>query len=103
MPASPPAASFAELLRALRVRAGLTQEELAERCGLTPHAISALERGARTRPYPHTLRAIGEALGLSEAQQADLRASVPNRQGKAAAAPPPAPTPGLRPVPLPVP
>ena len=67
MTALPPAASLAELLRSLRVRAGLTQEELAERAGLTPHAISALERGARTRPYPHTVRALGEALGLTEA------------------------------------
>jgi predicted ATPase/DNA-binding XRE family transcriptional regulator len=64
----------------MRVRAGLTQEELAERAGLTPHAISALERGARTRPYPHTVRALAEALGLSEAQQGELRAAVPRRQ-----------------------
>ena len=45
-------------LRALREAAGLSQEELAERARLSPHAISALERGTRTRPYPHTLRAL---------------------------------------------
>jgi predicted ATPase/transcriptional regulator with XRE-family HTH domain len=104
-----PAVSLAELLRTLRERAGLTQEELAERAGLTPHAVSALERGARTRPYPHTVRALGEALGLSQAEQAELRAAVPRRQTPAApdardardAAP--SVVSGLRPTPLPVP
>ena len=102
-----PAPSFAELLLALRVRAGLTQEDLAERAGLTPHAISALERGARTRPYPHTVRALAEGLGLSEAEEADLRTAVPRRQSAAAGAAvadtaPPAAS-GLRPAPVPVP
>ena len=54
------------MLRALRERAGLTQEELAERAGLTSHAISALERGVRTRPYPHTIRSLATALDLDE-------------------------------------
>ena len=109
MPASPPDRSLAERLRGLRVRAGLTQEELAERARLTPHAISALERGARTRPYPHTLRALADALGLDEAERADLRAAVPSRQAAADTAGPatpeaPAAGPsGLRPAPLPVP
>ena len=35
------------VLRGLRESAGLSQEELAERAGLSPHAISALERGTR--------------------------------------------------------
>ena len=61
------AASFATKLRMLRERAGLTQEELAERAGVTPHAISALERGTRTRPYPHTVRSIADALNVSDA------------------------------------
>ena len=66
-------------LRALRERAGLTQEELAERAGLTPHAISALERGVRTRPYPHTVRSIATALGLDAADRAALVSAVPAR------------------------
>ncbi|TKJ34209.1 helix-turn-helix domain-containing protein [Blastococcus sp. CCUG 61487] len=103
MPATPPGASFAELLRTLRERAGLTQEELAERAGLTPHAISALERGARTRPYPHTVRALGEGLGLDEADRAALRAAVPRRSSAAADDAAPAPLSGLRPTPPPVP
>lgn len=66
-------------LRSLRERAGLTQEELAERAGVTPHAISALERGARTRPYPHTVRSLADGLGLDAADRAALVAAVPPR------------------------
>jgi DNA-binding NarL/FixJ family response regulator/DNA-binding XRE family transcriptional regulator len=56
--------SFGVDLRALRSAAGLTQEELAARAGLTANGVSALERGTRTRPYPHTVRALADALGL---------------------------------------
>ncbi len=59
-------ASFGERLRALRERAGLTQEGLAERAGLTAQAIAALERGRRKRPHMHTVRALAEALELTE-------------------------------------
>lgn len=72
---------FGALLRELRERGGLTQEELAERAGLTSHAVSALERGARTRPYPHTVRSLAEAVGASEAERSMLIASVPRRGG----------------------
>ena len=37
-------ASFGDLLRGYRVAAGVTQEELAERAGLSVRAISDLER-----------------------------------------------------------
>jgi transcriptional regulator with XRE-family HTH domain len=37
--------SFGELLRDHRRAAGLTQEELAERAGLSARSISELERG----------------------------------------------------------
>lgn len=72
-------ASFGERLRGLRVRAGLTQEELAERAGLTAKGVGALERGDRRRPYPHTVRALGAALGLSADDVAKLAATVPRR------------------------
>jgi transcriptional regulator with XRE-family HTH domain len=55
-------AAFAERLRRLREAAGLTQEELALRAGLSPSAVGVLERGVRKRPYPHTVRALSEAL-----------------------------------------
>jgi transcriptional regulator with XRE-family HTH domain len=70
---------FGSHLRALRETAGLTQEELAERAGVTSYAISALERGRRQRPYPHTVRSLADALGASDEQRARLLASVPRR------------------------
>ncbi len=60
--------TFGGLLRRYRMHAGLTQEALAERAALSPNAISALERGERRRPYPHTLRALATALKLEPEQ-----------------------------------
>lgn len=94
---------FGELLRALRERAGLTQEELAERAGLTSHAVSALERGTRTRPYPHTVRALIGALGASDAERSALLASVPIRRRARAGANDPRPDPAPPPARLVVP
>ena len=86
--------SFGSRLRRLREAAGLTQEELAERAGLSPMAIGMLERGQRRRPYPYTVQALGAALGLSEEERTELAEAVPKR-GQA----PSAPAPSL-PVPL---
>ena len=99
-------ASFGERLRRYRERAGFTQEELAERAGLTGKAISALERGERQRPYPNTVRALADALNLADAERAALiaaragqgEASAP-REAKTApsrlvAGPPPSTLPG---------
>src|SRR3954470_17798082 len=67
---------FAERLRRFRERASLTQEELAERAAITAKAISALERGERRRPYPHTVRALADALGLDDADRDALSAAA---------------------------
>jgi transcriptional regulator with XRE-family HTH domain len=67
---------FSQRLRQLREAAGFTQEELAERAGLSVKAISALERGRRQRPYPHTVRALADALGLAEDARAKADAVV---------------------------
>lgn len=71
---------FGSLLRGLREAAGLSQEELAARAGLSSHAVSALERGARTRPYPHTIRSLADALDVDDADRAALIAAVPARR-----------------------
>src|SRR5688572_28335904 len=67
---------FGERLRLHREAAGFSQEELAERAGLSANAISALERGERKRPYPDTLRRLAEALGLSDAARSALAATL---------------------------
>jgi non-specific serine/threonine protein kinase len=72
-------AAFGELLRRYRLAAGLTQEALAERTGLSVRGLSDLERGARRTPHPGTIRRLAQALDLSEAEQADLQA-VRDRQ-----------------------
>src|ERR687893_1684790 len=97
--------TFGGRLRRLREAAGLTQEELASRAGLTPNAVSALERGERRRPYPHTVRSLADALGMPEGERPSFLASVPKR---GAAGPevhypargPPAPTMPNPPTPL---
>ena len=72
--------TFGVRLRTLRESAGLSQEELAERAHLSSHAVSALERGTRTRPYPHTVRALADALSVSDEDRAALIAAVPSRR-----------------------
>ncbi len=72
---------FGARLRSMRRAAGLTQEELASRAGLSPNAVGTLERGARRRPQPHTVRALSDALNLPEGERAALLASVPERGG----------------------
>jgi predicted ATPase/DNA-binding XRE family transcriptional regulator len=80
------AAPFSRRLRRLREAAGLTQEELAEKADLSAKGISDLERGERRRPYPHTVRALAEALELPKEERASLLATVPRRESFRAAA-----------------
>jgi WD40 repeat protein/transcriptional regulator with XRE-family HTH domain len=60
-------ADFAGLLRELRERALLTQEELAEAAGLSPRAVSDLERGIHRTARKDTAVLLAGALGLSGA------------------------------------
>src|SRR3712207_3115766 len=52
-----------------------------QRAGLTARGISDLERGARNRPYPHTVRSLADALELSEDERSSLFEAVPKRGG----------------------
>src|SRR5215203_2887896 len=69
-------ALFGDLLRRLRSAAALSQEELAERAGLSRRGISDLERGARHAPYLATVRLLADALQLDAAERAALLAAA---------------------------
>src|SRR6185503_9317898 len=85
---------FGHMLKGLRLAAGLTQEALAERAGVSPRAVSDLERDPRRTPRLDTVALIADALDLLPAQRADLLA---------AARPPAPPTPARRqPIPRPL-
>jgi non-specific serine/threonine protein kinase len=67
--------AFSDLLRHHRLAAGLTQEALAERAGLSVHGIQKLERGV-TRPYRDTLERLLAALRLFVDDQVALRTAA---------------------------
>ncbi|MDQ3809955.1 MAG: helix-turn-helix domain-containing protein, partial [Chloroflexota bacterium] len=83
-------ATFSERLRHFRLRAGLSQVDLAERANLSPAAVATLERGVRSSPYPRTVDALATALNLpSEERAALIAAAHPSpRAGQARAGPP---------------
>ncbi len=68
--------TFAALLRRYRLEAGLTQEELAERAGLSANGLSALERGSRQKPHRATVDLLAQALSLAPADSASLSAAA---------------------------
>jgi transcriptional regulator with XRE-family HTH domain len=78
--------AFGERLRRFRHRAGLSQEQLAERAGLAVSAVGALEQGLRRRPYPHTVAVLARALGLSPEEHAALMAAARASRGARAVA-----------------
>lgn len=57
---------FAGLIRHLRQERGWTQEQLAQRSGLTVRSVSNLERSV-TRPAPETVDKLAAAFGLAPA------------------------------------
>ncbi len=67
---------FAALLRRHRLIAGLSQEALAGRSGLSIDAIRAFERGRRRTPRPETLSLLMTALDLSQAERISLVTAV---------------------------
>jgi LuxR family maltose regulon positive regulatory protein len=67
---------FGDILRAYRVAAGLSQEELAERAHLSRRTISDLERGVTTAPYRDTLALLAEALQLGDGDRTALEDTV---------------------------
>jgi tetratricopeptide (TPR) repeat protein/transcriptional regulator with XRE-family HTH domain len=83
---------FGNVLAGHRRRANLTQEDLAERTGLSVRSLRDLENGRVARPRPSTLNLLADALALSTGER---------ERFLGAAAPPPAGVP--RQLPLDVP
>jgi predicted ATPase/transcriptional regulator with XRE-family HTH domain len=91
-------AGFGELLRRQRRAAGLTQEELAARAGLSARGIADLERGARRTPRRDTVAMLVRALGGDPEDEATWLAAsrrppaqaVPAARADGGAASPPA-------------
>lgn len=71
---------FGQLMREYRYRAGLSQEHLAERAGLSLRGIQDLERGVRHTPYPTTARRVADALDLDASDRQALMAAVGSPQ-----------------------
>ena len=86
------AAVFGARLRACRRSAGLSQEELAVRSGLSVRTISNLERGCVRWPHPGSVHRLADALGLRGEVRRALIADAGRRlggRGEAGAVTPP--------------
>ena len=71
---------FGDLLRDYRRAAGLTQEELAERAGISPRSISELERGGAHVPRRDTIDLLMRALELDGPSREAFEALVEGRR-----------------------
>jgi predicted ATPase/transcriptional regulator with XRE-family HTH domain len=79
-------------LKTLRSLAGMTQEELAERAGISARTVSDVERGLRTVVHHDTARRLASALGLEGEQRRIFEGTA---RGRAAARVSPSPSVGL--------
>lgn len=64
-------------LKKLGAAAGMTQEELADRAGVSARTVSDVERGLRMSVHGETARRLAAALGLSEQDRARFDALAP--------------------------
>jgi tetratricopeptide (TPR) repeat protein/DNA-binding XRE family transcriptional regulator len=91
----PPVVAFAGLLRQLRVKAGLSQEELAEAAGVGVRTVSDLERGVALTARKDTARRLADGLNLSGAERASFEAVARGRAVPGVSPPPGAKTGGV--------
>jgi tetratricopeptide (TPR) repeat protein/transcriptional regulator with XRE-family HTH domain len=73
-------ARFGARLRTCRAAARLSQQDLADRSGLSIRAIRNMERGRTQWPYRDSLTRLADALGLEEPVRAEFLACVPRRR-----------------------
>jgi tetratricopeptide (TPR) repeat protein/transcriptional regulator with XRE-family HTH domain len=67
-------------LRASREAAGLSQQQLADRSGLSVRAVRNIEHGRTLWPYRDSLTRLADALGLQDAIRAEFLGAVPRRR-----------------------
>ena len=79
--------TFGDLLRELRLGAGPTQEELAERARLSDRAVRALERGQGRLPRLQTVRLLAQGLALDDGEQKRLLDAARPSRGDRIASP----------------
>ncbi|USX53763.1 tetratricopeptide repeat protein [Lentzea sp. HUAS12] len=72
---------LAAAVRRFRLRAGLTQEALAERSGVSVSTIRGVETGKRSNPQLTSVRQLAKALGLRPQEQEELLTSAGAGQG----------------------
>src|SRR5215469_1636763 len=83
--------SFGKCLRRLRREAGLTQQMLANRSGISVDAISSHENGRARRPHPDTVELLANGLGLGPAAREALMAARRDERPRPPRAPVPLP------------
>jgi transcriptional regulator with XRE-family HTH domain len=71
--------AFGARLAAGRQSAGLSQNVVAERSGLSIREISNLERGRTRSPHPDSARRLADALGLRGQARGDFLAAAGRR------------------------
>lgn len=74
-----PAEGFATVLHSHRLRARLTQENLAGLAGVSPRSVRNIERGRVRMPRAETVRLLAEALGLTGPDLEAFAASASER------------------------
>jgi predicted ATPase/DNA-binding XRE family transcriptional regulator len=74
--------AFGHLLRQARTAAAFSQEQLAERAGLSARGISDLERGLHRAPRLETVRMLADALAIDDAGRAALLAAARSAPAK---------------------
>lgn len=73
------ASEFSAVLRQLRVQAGMTQEDLAERSGVSVSTIRGLESGKRSNPRMTTVQVLADALPLRPREREKLLSAAIRR------------------------
>jgi transcriptional regulator with XRE-family HTH domain len=73
---------FGEIVRTQRQRLGLSQEDLADRAGMSARSVGRIEVGRTAAPRPATVRLLADALGLTGAARENFCQSIDVADGE---------------------